>query len=273
MPRINADLLKRLESKLGVSQARIYALIDQKVRSSHLPRHIAAIALASERGINISKYATAEDLAMIRGTASHSLPAPVTVPAPARTMTRKSARKVSATSNRTQRRGTTVFVVHGRNHKIKDAMFTFLRSVGLKPLEWNQAIKMTGQPSPYVGTILETAFREAAAIVVLFTPDDEARLRKKFLSSRDPAFEKELTGQARPNVLFEAGMAFGKDPNSTLLVEVGDLRPFSDVAGRHALHMANDPARRQELVTKLANAGCNVDTSGSDWLTAGDFDL
>ncbi|MEI2722670.1 MAG: hypothetical protein V9H26_03740 [Verrucomicrobiota bacterium] len=66
MPRINADLLKRLESKLGVSQARIYALIDQKVRSSHLPRHIAAIALASERGINISKYATAEDLAMIR---------------------------------------------------------------------------------------------------------------------------------------------------------------------------------------------------------------
>ncbi|MEI2722671.1 MAG: hypothetical protein V9H26_03745 [Verrucomicrobiota bacterium] len=43
-----------------------------------------------------------------------------------------------------------------------------------------QAIKMTGQPSPYVGTILETAFREAAAIVVLFTPDDEARLRRNF---------------------------------------------------------------------------------------------
>jgi len=37
--------------------------------------------------------------------------------------------------------------------------------------------------------------------------------------------------------------------------------------------MTNDAAKRQELVTKLANAGCNVDPSGTDWLTAGDFDL
>ena len=273
MPSINSDLLNRLGTKLGVGPARVYALIDQKVRTAHLPRHIAAIALASERGINISKYATPEDLAMIRGAANHALPTPVTVPAPATTTSRMSPRKVSSASNRAPRRGTTIFLVHGRNHKIRDAMFTFLRSVGLKPLEWNQVIKMTGQPSPYVGTILETAFREAAAIVVLFTPDDEARLLKKFLSGRDPAFEKKLTGQARPNVLFEAGMAFGKDPNSTLLLQVGELRPFSDVAGRHALHMTNEAAKRQELVTKLANAGCNVDTTGTDWLTAGDFDL
>ena len=223
MPSINSDLLKRLGTKLGVQPARVYALIDQKVRTTHLPRHIAAIALASQRGINISKYATPEDLAMIRGTGSYPLPAPVTLPAPARSVLRKSVGKASSASNRARRRGTTVFVVHGRNHKIRDAMFTFLRSVGLKPLEWNQVIKMTGQPSPYVGTILETAFREAAAVVVLFTPDDEARLLKKFLSSRDAGFERKLTGQARPNVLFEAGMAFGKDPNSTLLVQVGDL--------------------------------------------------
>jgi predicted nucleotide-binding protein len=152
-------------------------------------------------------------------------------------------------------------------------MFTFLRAVGLKPLEWTQALRMTKQGSPYVGTVLDTAFREAAAIVVLFTPDDEARLRAEFVSSRDPDYERNLTGQARPNVLFEAGMAFGKDPNSTVLVEVGYVRPFSDVAGRHVVHMSNQPTSRQELVTKLANAGCNVDTSGTDWLSAGDFDL
>lgn len=271
MARINPALLSRLQNKLELSPARIYSLIDAKVRSTHLPRHLAAIALASERGINISRFAGSDDLATIRGAVQHNVPAPVVVPALPISSPKKARANNRATRPIQQRRGTTVFVVHGRNAKIKEAMFTFLRSVGLKPLEWIQAIKMTEQPSPYVGTILETAFREAAAIVVLLTPDDEARLQKKFLGLKEPEYEKKLTGQARPNVLFEAGMAFGKDANSTLLVQVGELRPFSDVAGRHALHMANTPEKRQELVTKLANAGCNVDTSGTDWLQAGDF--
>ena len=120
-----------------------------------------------------------------------------------------------------------------------------------------------------MGQILEAAFREAAAVVVLLTPDDEARLRSMFAKPTDPASERDLTGQAHPNVLFEAGMAFGKDPNSTVLVQIGEVRPFSDIAGRHLVHLGNDPTSRQEFVTKLANAGCNVDTSGTDWLSVG----
>lgn len=150
-------------------------------------------------------------------------------------------------------------------------MFQFLRALGLQPIEWNQAVKMTGEPTPYVGTILETAFREAAAVVVLLTPDDEARLRKKYRKRRDPSYERRLTGQARPNVLFEAGMAFGRNPQNTVLVQVGAVKEFSDVAGRHMLRLGSDPTSRQAFVSRLANAGCNVDTSGSDWLTAGDF--
>jgi predicted nucleotide-binding protein len=150
-------------------------------------------------------------------------------------------------------------------------MFAFLRSIGLRPLEWTQALKLVKKGTPYVGEVLEAAFREAAAVVVLMTPDDEARLRRKFQKPSDPDYEKRLTGQARPNVLFEAGMAFGKDPNSTVLVQVGDVRPFSDVGGRHVVHLTDQPTSRQEFVTKLANAGCNVDTTGSDWLSAGTF--
>ncbi|MBA4384191.1 MAG: hypothetical protein C0410_05600 [Anaerolinea sp.] len=37
---------------------------------THLDRHLAAIALASEHGIGIAKYATSEDLATIRGASS-----------------------------------------------------------------------------------------------------------------------------------------------------------------------------------------------------------
>jgi hypothetical protein len=49
------------------------------------------------------------------------------------------------------------------------------------------------------------------------------------------------------------------------------MKPFSDIGGRHVVHLANSPTSRQELATKLANAGCNVDTSGTDWLTVGRF--
>lgn len=268
MPRVNPQLIERLKARLGLSQSRVYALIDQKVRESNLPRHLAAIALASERGINISRYATADDFAAIREAARVAAPPPVVapVPAPAR---RGRGRPRPARAQ--PRRGTSVFVVHGRNIKAARELFAFLRSIGLQPIEWVQAIRRTRQAAPYVGTVLDTAFREAAAVVVLLTPDDEARLRAPFRKRNDPPYERRLSGQARPNVLFEAGMAFGRDPNSTVLVQLGAVRPFSDVAGRHVVHLSNDPTSRQELAAKLANAGCNVNTSGAHWLDTGDF--
>ena len=43
-----------------------------------------------------------------------------------------------------------VFVVHGRNSAARNAIFGFLRSIGLHPLEWSEATIYTGKPSPYV---------------------------------------------------------------------------------------------------------------------------
>jgi len=271
--RINKALLARLQNQLGLSSRRVYSLIEDKVRETHLPRHLAAIALASEHGINISKFASSEDLSIIRQTAISAMPRsvvtpPEPVPGGAKGHARLRKRRKGAPP---RRRGTSVFVVHGRNENARNSMFQFLRALGLQPIEWNQAIRMTGEPTPYIGTILETAFREAAAVVVLLTPDDEARLGKKFRKPRDPVWESRLTGQARPNVLFEAGMAFGRNPQNTVLVQIGVVKEFSDVAGRHIVRLANDPSSRQGLATRLANAGCNVNTSGSDWLTAGNF--
>ena len=267
MARINPQLLSRLQAKLGLSQRRIYELIDEKVRTAHLPRHLAAIAVASERGVNISRFASADDLAAIRQTALSTAPAPVVLVQPPG---KRSAKTQRAPANQ-RRRGTTIFVVHGRDLAARDAVFSFLRALALRPLEWTQALRLTRKGSPYVGEILDAAFREAAAIVVVLTPDDQARLRQEFWSPGDPRYEREFTGQARPNVLFEAGMAFGRNANSTVLVQLGDSRPFSDVGGRHVLHLSDTPASRQEFATKLANAGCNVDTSGTDWLSAGSF--
>jgi hypothetical protein len=105
------------------------------------------------------------------------------------------------------------------------------------------------------------------------TPDDEAYLRKEFQTNHDESHEKNPTGQARPNVLFEAGMAMGRDAKRTVLVEVGKLRPFSDVGGRHILRLNNTSERRQDLADRLKTAGCDVDLTGRDWHTAGLFEL
>jgi predicted nucleotide-binding protein len=166
-----------------------------------------------------------------------------------------------------------VFVVHGRNAEARRSLFGFLRSIGLKPLEWSQAIKVTSKASPFIGEILDVAFSTAQAVVVLLTPDDEAQLREQFRTPSDPPYESQLTGQARPNVLFEAGMAMGRNPDRTIIVELGTLRPFSDIAGRHTVKLSNDSSARQELAQRLETAGCIVDLSGRDWHTEGNFNF
>ena len=166
-----------------------------------------------------------------------------------------------------------VFVVHGRNGLITRSLFSFLRSIGLQPIEWIKAIALTRKASPYVGEILDAAFGHAQAVVILLTPDDEARLRPEFQKDDDPSYEAKLTGQPRPNVIFEAGMALGRDSDRTVLVEVGSLRPFTDVLGRHVVRLSDDSRRRQELAQRLRVAGCLLDTSGTDWLSEGQFHI
>lgn len=166
-----------------------------------------------------------------------------------------------------------VFVVHGRNSEARNAMFEFLRSIDLQPIEWSQAVKETGKATPYIGEILDTAFSSAQAIVVLMTPDELAILQEDFISEHDEQYEKQFSPQARPNVLFEAGMAIGRNADRTILVEMGKLRPFSDVGGRHTIKMNNNSTRRQEFADRLKSAGCAVNLDGTDWHNAGDFEL
>jgi predicted nucleotide-binding protein len=165
-------------------------------------------------------------------------------------------------------------VVHGRNARLTSSLFAFLRALDLNPLEWATLVRQTRTGTPYLGDILDEGFASARAVVVLMTPDDEAKLRDVFLDESDPPHERDLTPQARPNVLFEAGMAFGRFPDRTVIVEIGNLRPFSDVGGRHVVRLDNSTQRRQELAERLAACGCDVAIQGrTEWHTEGDFSL
>lgn len=166
-----------------------------------------------------------------------------------------------------------VFVVHGRNEKARKGLFAFLRALGLEPIEWEEAISYTGSGSPYIGDILHRAFQKAQAVVVLITGDDISKLSSQYLKSNDPYYERDFTPQARPNVLFEAGLAFGTHPERTIIVELGSNRPFSDIAGRHIINLSNSVTARQDLAARLKTAGCVVKTEvRTDWLSEGDFD-
>jgi len=181
--------------------------------------------------------------------------------------------KGEETSDMVEGDPTKVFVAHGRNQAVRNSMFSFLRAIGLHPIEWSEAVMATGSASPYVGEILDAAFAQARAVVILLTPDDEAYLREEYRTPDDETYETQPTPQARPNVIFEAGLAMGRRENRTVLVEVGSLRPFSNVAGRHILRLNNDTQRRQELAQRLQSAGCVVDLSGTDWHTTGNFEI
>ena len=63
-------------------------------------------------------------------------------------------------------------------------------------------------------------------------------------------------------------------PERTVLVQVGRLRPMSDILGRHMVRLTGSYAERLDLARRLKAAGCDiVDLDSTDaWQTAGKFD-
>jgi len=127
-----------------------------------------------------------------------------------------------------------------------------------------------GTGNPFIGQVLDTAFEQVDALVVLFSPDDEVRLKDQFQKAGEANTEGQLRGQARPNVIFEAGMALGRHPEKTIMVQVGEMKSFSDIAGRHMVHLDNSFERRNDFALRLGKL-CKVDTTGTDWTKSGDF--
>jgi predicted nucleotide-binding protein len=102
------------------------------------------------------------------------------------------------------------FVVHGRNERARRAVFAFLRSLGLHPLEWLHAQRATGTPNEYVWNVVEAGLKQCATAVVVLTGDDLARLHPDHLQPNDDEHEKTPTPQPRQNVLIELGAVWAR---------------------------------------------------------------
>jgi predicted nucleotide-binding protein len=266
--QINTKLLERLEKVLQIGRRQLNARITNLANSQRVERVTAALLLAADNGIPIDRYSTAAERAAMRGASTspqiavQSQSANVTARVRAKRPTKLKAKKSE---------DNLVFVVHGRDNELTKSMFDFLRSIGLRPLEWEKAILLAKDNNPHIQQILDEAMAQVQAVVVIFSPDDDAMLTPSLRGRREPRSETILQGQPRSNVLFEAGLAMGRHADKTMIVQVGTLRGFSDIFGRHVTRLTNAQDKRNDVINRLEKIGCKVDRRGVHWMTTGDF--
>ncbi len=172
--------------------------------------------------------------------------------------------------------GKNVFVVYGRNKSIKREMFAFLKMLNLSPIPWEEAVLSTNRSASYIGETLDGLLQQAQAVVVLLTGDDEAQLRSELFINSDLEDDRVPFPQPRPNVSFEAGMAFSHSwlAPRTILVEIGKVRISRALEGRHRIKLSNKMSDRWSLVRSLQATGCEVQIPNFELLrNVGDFEV
>lgn len=263
--QIPSQLRAAIQKRLGnVTPRRFNQIVAQIASDEVVSRRAASLLLARKLGVNFHRFADDEVRAEMRGHTVSKIPLETPL-APAISM--PGPRPVKSTVKTT--RNNTIFVVHGRDLKLRDDMFNFLRALGLNAVEFSQAIAETAGANPNITKVVKGALKRAQGVLVMFSPDEEARLKPAFLQRGD---SKGLEGQSRLNVIFEAGIALGAHPEKTLLIEVGRVRSISDIAGMHIPRLTNDARSRKELAERLRKKlKLKVNTTGDDWLTVGQF--
>jgi hypothetical protein len=164
-----------------------------------------------------------------------------------------------------------VFIIHGRNTAARVALEHFLKALKLEPLDFDELAADMG--TEFVGNIVLEGLNRAHGIVVLFTPDEYATLYPALRESNETDSKR---WQSRPNVIFEAGIAFGLARGRSVLATMGSgVSLFSDVKGIHIARLDNSEDSRKKFRQKLIGTGCAVDQradSYTDPARSGDFE-
>jgi predicted nucleotide-binding protein len=166
-----------------------------------------------------------------------------------------------------------VFIIHGRNLKAKYAVEQFLQSLDLQVLDFEVVAADLG--TAVIGDIVRSGMKRARGIIALFTADEAAFLRPEHGGGHERDEDKGRW-QARQNVIFEAGMAYGIAQERTIIAVLGGgTKLFSDLAGVHLTYLSNDRADRSRLREKLIGLKCDVNQRTDAWSDShrsGDFE-
>lgn len=150
-----------------------------------------------------------------------------------------------------------VFVVHGHDKRPIEVLRKFLLFLGLHVMPWSEAVSLTGSSQPHTYDTVKAGMEHAAAIIVIFSPDDLARVRDEF--SDDGDADRTPRGQARQNVTLEAGMAFAMAPERTIFVKSAPTREISDIDGFNWIKLDGNWDSRADLKNRLERAGAAVE--------------
>jgi len=136
-----------------------------------------------------------------------------------------------------------VFIIYGRDIEAHRELVKFITSLGLKELPFENVADELG-PNPFIADIVRSGINKADAVIALFTPDEHASLYSPETGVAQGS--DEARWQARPNVIFEAGVALGIAEEKTILVTLGgDIRLFSDLAGMHFIDLTSVKAKER----------------------------
>jgi predicted nucleotide-binding protein len=153
-----------------------------------------------------------------------------------------------------------VLVIHGRCEPLRASVYQLLMDMDLRPLEWNQLRLSHGSLSASTFDIVRNAFEQVQAVIAILYGEEEIRLIPE-LGGKDDG------RQPRPNVIFEVGMALQFKAQETILLQFGNIREWSDIAGINRFKFVDDAKTREDLSLLLRNAGCEVDTTSGHYLS------
>ncbi len=148
-------------------------------------------------------------------------------------------RKIVSVANKPK-----VFVIHGRNERAVDEVENFLRSMGLSPL-WFRDVRKEMGGTAFIAKVVERGMEKAQGVLAIFTPDEFSALHPSLRKAGESS-EKVERWQARPNVLFEAGLAYGRDPESCRVRPVRRREALHGCFG-HPRLLAEQRARAEQL--------------------------
>lgn len=156
-----------------------------------------------------------------------------------------------------------IFVVHGRDLRPVEILASYLQFLHLEIMPWSAAVDLADGTQPHTYDIVKAGIENAAAVIVIFSPDDLARIKDEFSNDDDP--DRTPTGQVRPNVLLEAGMAFALARERTIFLQSANTRAISDIAGFNWIKLNGNWDSRNDLKNRLEKAGADI--------RKGNFDL
>lgn len=147
-----------------------------------------------------------------------------------------------------------IFVVHGHDGEMKQALARFITNLGFVP------IVLEEQPD-LSQTIIEKFEKHSKSpgyAVVLFSPDDEGRSKKQ---NQDGSVS-ELKNRPRQNVILELGFFIGRlGRDRVCVVRRGDMEQPSDFSGVLYTPFDDEGGWKQKLARNMKSVGYQVNAN------------